>query len=613
MNQMLLTACILFTISSTIAVCAEHPRLFKSAAEIKELRKRNTQEPFKTMIQVYQKQYADYMKRQPPKSPEEIMYDEAPWYSAALYTITGDKKYALDAIPRVKLMIEDKDFWNNPGSKGLSRAKGAMGVALAYDACYAEWPADFRKQVSEKLLYAANNMIASMGAGANNRWGNNWQGVRYGAAGIAALASDEPENQETAQKAYDGYKRHLRAALVGNNGWYSEGIGYMIYPWEFLGPFGIAAERAGLGDIRQENKQTNSVHLAVFFGVVAMPNAFGIRADLADDHTNYGSNGQASISLWYAGDKELPVYKWFFDHFVGAQGAKNYDGFGGRGVFPWMLYPANIKLQNPQDVFGLTYHDDGLGVAIWRNQFKDHEDIVTLLNAKHTKADGGHNGPDVNTFRIMGLGSVWTVGGGRTGNPSGQTNLFGAVTDKGDGSFGKMTNAQFFKDGSGSATVEGSSVGVNGHVRNMTVDYSKKSGVPAVIISNETSLDGKLWRLNTPEFNVIETKGNTFTLKAPNGATFHGTVIEPEKPVFSTGTITRAGVSIEYHGKRYQENKYIEFPADKNVCVVMTIQKTPPPTVKAAKTKTGTTIKINNSTYTIDPVTGLVKIDGVHK
>lgn len=152
-------------------------------------------------------------------------------------------------------------------------------------------------------------------------------------------------------------------------------------------------------------------------------------------------------------------------------------------------------------------------------------------------------------------------------------------------------------------------MGTVNHARRVAVDFSGKSGASAVIVMSETSDSGALWRLNTPEFNDVASQGNQFTLTAPNGATMVCTVIEPAQPKFSTGRCERGGgaghAGYGYRGKKYINNKWIEFACAKNVLVAITLQ------IKgqAAPKVTGTGTAIESS-MTVGPVAVKVAADG---
>jgi hypothetical protein len=528
------------------------------------------------MVKVIQQQVA-----QPAEAGNRVLYDDRSVDYASLYVLAGDKRFAAEAEKIVLAMVNDADFWNNPGSKGLTRAAGAMRASLAFDVCADAWSDANRKLVSEKLRLAGENLMKSMGRGANSGTANNWQAVRYGGAGIAFLASDEDGGAEKAKEALAQLKRHLVANL-GDNGWNPEGIGYTQYPWQFSGPFGIAAQRAGIGDLRQEVKKAALTFWTTYAGTVSIPRegGVGLRADLGDDHACWSGDGTAGLAFWYAPPEQLPAMKFMYDYLCGAKGDRSWDSASHGGLYSILYYPVELAAKNPKEVMGLDFTDKSHGIAIFRNAFQDENDIVALVNGHRRQPTGCHGGPDTNTFRILGLGGCWVVGGGRTGDPGGQTNLFAGppvVPRKGGGSgLGKLDACEFSPDGGGYAVVSGSCLGVQDQRRLFGADYSRKSGAAAVFVTAETSQNGRLWRLNTPEFNEISTSGNTFTLRGPTGASLAGTVVEPAKVAFRTGTFERGGgaghVGFPYRGKKYINNKWLEFDCDKNVVVVLTLQ-----------------------------------------
>ncbi len=593
MNGTRLVLCLflfVFAVSPAFSALPDgHPRLLMDAEQAAAMRER-IKDPQVAPIFAAIKARADAKRFDPQTKGVELYYDMHVRDWAQMYLLTGERKYADEAAVATRALIDDEAFWNNPRSKGLTRAAGAWSVALAYDLCHDAWPEKLRREVSRELLEIAKEMMQSMGAGANTRMGNNWQGVRYGAAGLAALACDEPGREEVAREAYQLMLRHLRAN-VSADGWNPEGIGYMIYPATFTGPFGIAAQRAGLGDVREDVPAYAKSYWASLAGTVNIPQIYGhgLRADLADDHPGYKPDGTLGLSFFYAPQELTPAIKWMYDYLVGERGDESYDvnDWAG-GLYSLLYYPTESEAQNPAEVAGLQQVYGGSGVAIFRERFQDEGDIVALVNATQRRADGGHAGPDVNTFRILGRGGFFVTGGGRTGDTAGQTNLFiGEPPSRGTNELGELVEVQLDEDtGGGHATVRGSSMGVTEHERRFSADYSGAAGVPALFLNSETSLNGKLWRMNTPQFNDITLEDNRFIITSPNGATFAVTVLEPAKATFRTGTVERGGglghAGFPYRGKKYANNKYIEFEVDKRAAVLMTLQDGPPPAVAVA-------------------------------
>jgi len=78
-----------------------------------------------------------------------------------LYQITGDARYALEAIPMVESEMELRDF----GFRGLGGiwATRFANIAYAYDLCYDAWPGGFRNKVRQYLVNAGEAVATNMG------------------------------------------------------------------------------------------------------------------------------------------------------------------------------------------------------------------------------------------------------------------------------------------------------------------------------------------------------------------------------------------------------------------------------------------------------------------
>ena len=91
-----------------------------------------------------------------------VLYDMSIRHHAQVYLLTGERRHA-EAAERLALeLIADKEFWQNPESKGLTRAAGAWSVAMAYDMCFDAWAPTTRQKVSEELYQAAQGLMESM-------------------------------------------------------------------------------------------------------------------------------------------------------------------------------------------------------------------------------------------------------------------------------------------------------------------------------------------------------------------------------------------------------------------------------------------------------------------
>jgi hypothetical protein len=587
---------------ATVSALAGHPRLFFSVGEVPVLREKVRHEPFASMLEEIRRMAEE-------KHSHDSMYAFEVRNWAYIYLFTGDKDSAKKAEAAALRLIEDGAFWNNPQSKGLSRAMGALNVAVAYDLCHEAWSPETRDRVSAQLGAAARNLMASMGAGANTRTGNNWQAVRYAAAGLAALASDDLSAKDIPPLAYRELLKHFRANLAGGI-WNPEGIGYTIYPWGFSGPFGIAAARAGLGDLRKDLPNLREAILPPLLTTVPIPQGrlYGLHPDLSDDNPIYVGEGTAGLAFYYASPDRIAGLKWIYDRLLGASGDRSWDSNRAGTLYSILYYPSSTEAVQPRGTGWTFFYDPKVGVVMDRNRFLDGDDIVFATNATSRRADGGHSGPDVNTIRLIGLGAPFLVGGGRTGHTAGQTNLFpGPPADKGDDTLGKILQAE-----EGRLLVEGSCMGVDSHRRAVAIDYSGMSGAPGFFVNGETSRNGRIWRLNTPEFNTVKTDGNHITITSPAGSSLVVTLLEPAAPVFRTGIMERStgdtNLGIPYHGVTYRSNKWIETDVQGRVFAVMTLQKGNAPAVKSTRHLHGIEALIGRQPASMDFDSGQVFI-----
>jgi len=106
-----------------------------------------------------------------------------------LYQLTGDKSYAMQAIPMVEREMADRDF----GFMGLGQVWGGrfMNVALAYDMCYDAWPPEFVSKVNTYLIngsYATSTKMSQFSSCANTHPCSNYFSPIVGGGSYLALA-----------------------------------------------------------------------------------------------------------------------------------------------------------------------------------------------------------------------------------------------------------------------------------------------------------------------------------------------------------------------------------------------------------------------------------------
>lgn len=168
------------------------------------------------------------------------------------------------------------------------------------------------------------------------------------------------------------------------------------------------------------------------------------------------------------------------------------------------------------------------------------------------RGNKGHNGPDALTYRILGQGAAWAVGGGRYGIKAASFNdndvywhlmntiypkepLTNKIVNPGTNKSGtsdksgRVVGNPFLRDnGSGHivSEIDENNVWTKNQKRWFVADYDKtKTGAEAAYIIADVTLDGKFWQMVTTEDNTIQFFSNYFMITAANGATMKGTVL----------------------------------------------------------------------------------------
>lgn len=568
---------ILAALAPAILMAQTHPRLLFDPSDIPGLRAKIQNEPFLSM-------YLDLVSLKDVQ--DDTQY--GPSYPAVrngfLYVLTGDTAYATAALGYVDQTIA-LSGWADDSYKSLGRAMLGKGVALAYDFCYDAWSQADRDRISLALKTNADSLMASGGSGwpGNSATANNWHGVRYSGAILCYLSCDEPGI--SVDTAYTGLSTHLQAKYgTGNDahGWDVEGLGYVRYPWgSFIGAAGIALDRLEEIDMFLDAPGSEYALWALWPGVLPLPTysnflgqpVLGLHPDFSDDNPNFHGEGSHGLSFYYAPDGYLPGIKWMYDRIGGALGDQTWDSYRHGTIYSILYYPDSTPSENPETVWGLNYDDERHGMVLFRDRYADANDLVTQFNAKQLMPSNTHSGADLNGFRIFGLGSAWTTGSGRTGKMGGQTTVFKGDpgSSKGDSTTGQLLSYYYQGDGGGYADVAGSSTGVSGHVRRLVTDYSQASGNRGVWVISDRTVDGSLWRLNTPGMNVISTHFGGFTITAPNGNRMEATILHPVGAVPTTGLFTR-GSNFTFESTHYADNNHVGFTGtDGDFLVVLTV------------------------------------------
>jgi hypothetical protein len=611
---------------------ARRPRLFFDAAEVPTFRARAEQAPWRDMLASIE------WAMQHDRANEWMLRPSNP---AVLHLFRGDGPAPADwseqALRGSLALIAHRE-WAQPGSSALTRAAMGLTVAISFDLCHSAWagrsapatftdlagqtltlPApyagmDLRAAISLALKNNSDSLVASGGSGfpGADKEGNNWWGIRFAAAGLGYLASDEdPATYErNLRLSADAVLRHLRANLgtdPAGRGWNPEGIAYAQFAGWFTHPFALALRRATGRDFAAElpplRHALRSTYVGVLpierFGRLSAPGdtragwGRGLRPDFDDDHASWDGEGTGALAFAFAPPEYLPGLKWQFRRLVGDLGDRTWDAASGNGLYALLFYPHDLPEQNPAEVWGLNYADPGYGAYALRNRYEGENDFVFQTTANLRSARGGHDGPDGLSFRLWGLGAPWAVGSGRDYRAPlrGQTSFFPSdpeqLSTAPNAIAPSVRQAFLRRSGGGVLTLraETSDTGVTAHERRMIVDYDGVSGAPGLFVIEDRSANGRFWRLNTPGFNQLETAPGAFTLTAPDGQRLHATVLHPPRARLRTGTFTRgngfqyrdvgvapAGTELAGMNRYDRTNKWVDFETpDGRALVVLTV------------------------------------------
>ncbi len=559
-----------------------HPRLFFDAEDEAKFRKRAERAPWSDMLRAVE------WAMDHDRNARYANLNPRPANPAILHVYRGSKggrDYAAEALADTMFLIfapdaQGKPVWADVRCRSLTRSMRGLQVAIAYDLCHEAWkelkvpaefttrdgavhkvPAEFVGQpvnafVSKMLAANSDSLVQSGGPGwpGDERVGNNWHAVRFAGAALGYLACDEPRAgwQKNFENALGLLMRHKEANLSrhpGAAGYNPEGIAYSQYPGWTTYPLLIALKRIEGRDLADELPAMRKELWANYQGILPIPRrsrldnpvtkepGLGLRPDFTDDHPVWEGEGTAALAFATCPPEYLPGLKWLFRRLCGDLGDQTWDAASGNGLYSLIFYPEELAEKNPAEVWGLTWRDESFGMYVFRNRFQDEKDIVAQIVAKLRPTFGGHEGRDALGFRIFGLGVPWAVGSGRTTDMRGQTSLFPRDPEEAGtpppGLVPSVKDSFLRKRGDGYVlmSMELSDTGVTGHSRAFACDFSGRSGAPALFIVSDTSEDGRFWRLNTPDFNTIETAENQFTVIAPEGQRLHARILHPASGV----------------------------------------------------------------------------------
>lgn len=564
----------------------EHPRGIITMDEVGLIQERIKREPYRRWYEKIKATTLEAEENLDTSDPYEPSYLASK--QAQLYILSGKEEWAEKCWNTLAHVINDPVYFNDPISRGLTRATQLFGVALCYDFCYAAWSDAQRRLVNDKLFQVMLTTNSNMGFSANYAMESNWNGVRWGSALLAALVYDDYEKKYEKSPAlpfiWDIQKRikdHI-ARNVFPGGWSAENLSYHGYNWSFLGP-ALIANRNSFSSPHFELQNYAPHAVKTLWGwstsssSIPHPRGKGTQPDFSDDDPQTGY-ALAGIGLGLYPKAQLPALKWMHDYLLDTE---RIDDERGYLFYSICWYPDEGDARNPADLGWSRFVDERYGTSVWRNRFRDDEDVIVAFTAPQKRVPG-HKGPDNLSFRILGFGNIWVVGGGRTSQIAGQTNLFPHRPEEGERfEQGIPASTDFVSGMEGDrffASASGSCMGTIEHRREVQVAFLDERS--ALVEVRDRSKNGKYWRLNTPEFNEVEVLENGFTLRAPNGAIMR--VTAPREQIAGAISVSRVkygGNTVRHNrgvgfGDRYWAyNKAIDIPCDGDIDVRIELSK----------------------------------------
>ena len=561
----------------------EHPRGLITPAELVEVRARLDRPPYRGWLA----QLRDSAEALPARPAAGLsLYDRAfrAGELATLYLLSGEPGWATQAYTWLETVFTDS-LYADPGGFGLTRALAVQQVAIVYDFCYAGWTAAQRQQVNAALFAGMAQVHTHMGFDANYSLASNWMGVRYGAVALASCVWDPPAGggrNPALPYRWDAQKRledHL-AAVIYAGGWHGESMGYFAYDWSFCAPALIALQNASAGRHFQLASwmprllPTMQGLAAAAVDIAATGDRRGLKPDLSDDNLTAMGAGGWALALRLYPPAQQPRLRAVFDYRFGGRPLPN----GRMGLVHSLLFYPDSLPAAPLAPW-TRYHDPEQGIVILRDRFQDSADVVFTLSATARRVQG-HQGPDTHTWRLLGLGVPWVIGGGRTGETGLQTNFFPAdslTPAQSTGATGVL-HSFTFPPGGGDFHSAGSCLGLPDHERHTQVRFDSLSGCRAVILMQEQATGGRRWRVQTPAFIGFEPQPDGYLLRAPDGASLRVHLLGPHGAVTTGlhrygGDTQRHNYGIPWGGQAYAQSRWIDVACTDSLRVVMTLQE----------------------------------------
>jgi hypothetical protein len=544
--------------------------------------------------------------------------------TAMAYVLTGARADADRTLAAIRHLAP------LPAAGSLDWSARGLAVSLAYDACFDAWDAAARQEVAGLLVQIARTLATfdSPAAGQNNH-----QGITQGIRALCDLAVSGEDPGVTADFESARSKLFDYLSDYGDQGWYHEGFGYMTYASTFWAPALLAIQNV-TGEKPFDGPFANLARIphTYYTDVIARPvqdddgvTRFGAKLSWNDDRKTIDGVGM-NLMLGCAPREELGALRFQWERLIGQQGDRSFGRGTGGLVWGILYYPSETPEQDPDPTWARTVVDTKQGAALFRNGLRGADDIVLGVYAKQFGFRHVHSQNDAGSWRLLGLGGGWSVGGGEAKpNAAYQSVVVMRAPDvppigvpldqplppgyqdpvERTTGTGKLTGSAVRGDGSGSVTMDlTANMQIPVAQRAIAVDYSGRSGAPALLAFREryaahpqagTRPQAWDWTLciDRADSVQLEPARNGFTVTSPSGASLTVRFAPGTKLDFAvmhgppTTRRFESGRQTEYAGAVYVRATRLGATAAFDVVLTLQKETAPPVTFRSGQASAG--------------------------
>ncbi len=348
------------------------------------------------------------------------------------HLLTGDEQYARRAYEYLRVYA-----WED--QPNLGRGSQSLMTALSLECCWDGWTPAEQIEITNRLVELHRSFYHIGDGGDPHAVINNHWGVGHAGSAIAAMAAHgRPRSAEgdkwdlTEGIAWSRGRAWPFLAHHGDAGLYHEGLGYMLYPACFWMPMVLAAKRLDGTDFVADLPHLANIAASTYITATAREvvgdaeqndRTFGAMLSWNDAGLVWNRTNSAINAIALAPDHQKGALRWMYDRLNGIDGERDFACRWGGWVFTLLGYPYDTPPEPPENVLPLNVTDSRQGLVFLRNRYRDGDDAVLGMYAKHSHP-GGHHQDDAGSIRLAAMGHDWALGGGQARGDAAYQSVF---------------------------------------------------------------------------------------------------------------------------------------------------------------------------------------------